>query len=218
MFRSRYKTLRSTLRKRDLESIQRGSLAYTYKGVPCLKNPFDLALYPLLISKLRPRTIIEIGSASGGSALWFRDLLNNLELESKVYSFDLNPVTNLSIDGVEFLHGDIYSLAESQLPDILANCERPLLVIEDGPHTYDGCKSTLEFFHPYMKSGEYIVIEDGIVHELGLKHYVDGPNRAISEHLVNHSNCIVDRNLCDYFGQNFTWATNGYLQYINDSE
>jgi cephalosporin hydroxylase len=69
-----------------------------------------------------------------------------------------------------------------------------------------------------MKTGEYIVIEDGIVHELGLKQYIDGPNRAISEHLANHSNCIVDRNLCDYFGQNFTWSTNGYLQYLSDSE
>jgi len=77
---------------------------------------------------------------------------------------------------------------------------------------------TLTHKIPYMKTGEYIVIEDGIVHELGLKQYIDGPNRAISEHLANHSNCIVDRNLCDYFGQNFTWSTNGYLQYLSDSE
>ena len=213
MFSRRDRTLRSDLRKRDLESIQRGTLSYTYKGVPCLKNPFDLAIYPLLISKLKPGTIIEIGSASGGSALWLRDLVRNLELPSKIYSFDINPVKNLTIEGVEFLFGDIYSLQESKLPEILAKCERPLLVIEDGPHTYEGCRSALEFLHPYMNIGDYIVIEDGIVFELGLDDYLDGPNRAITEHLRKNSNCVVDREFCDYYGQNFTWSTNGYLRY-----
>jgi cephalosporin hydroxylase len=201
------------LRKRDLESIQRGTLSYTYKGVPCLKNPFDLAIYPLLISKLKPGTIIEIGSASGGSALWLRDLVRNLELPSKIFSFDINPVNDLMIEGVEFHFGDIHSLQESKLLEILPKCERPLLVIEDGPHTYEGCKSALEFLQPYMNDGDYIVIEDGIVYELGLNDYLDGPNRAITEHLTLNSNCLVDREFCDYYGQNFTWSTNGYLKY-----
>jgi cephalosporin hydroxylase len=136
-----------------------------------------------------------------------------LELPSKIYSFDINPVKNLTIEGVEFLFGDIYSLQESKLPEILAKCERPLLVIEDGPHTYEGCRSALEFLHPYMNIGDYIVIEDGIVFELGLDDYLDGPNRAITEHLRKNSNCVVDREFCDYYGQNFTWSTNGYLRY-----
>jgi cephalosporin hydroxylase len=218
MIPRRSKTLRSTLRKKDLQSIQRGTLSYTYKGIPCLKDPFDLAIYPLLISKLKPRTIIEIGSAYGGSALWFRDLIRNLEVPSKIFSFDINPVKNLEIDGVEFLFGDIHSLHESNLPDILATCERPLLVIEDGPHTYEGCKSALEFFHPFMSTGDYIVIEDGIVYELGLDDYLDGPNQAITEHLRKNSNCLVDREFCDYYGQNFTWSTNGYLKYGSADE
>ena len=94
----------------------------------------------------------------------------------------------------------------------------PILVIEDGPHTYEGCKAALDFFHPYMRPGEYIIIEDGIVHELGLDDYEDGPNRAIYEHLINHFHeCEVDRALCDYFGQNFTWATNGYIRYKDEN-
>ena len=36
---------------------------------PMLKNPFDLALYLLLLRRLKPRTVIEIGSKSGGSGL-----------------------------------------------------------------------------------------------------------------------------------------------------
>ena len=45
------------------------SSRYTYRGVPMLKNPFDLALYLLLLRRLKPRTVIEIGSKSGGSGL-----------------------------------------------------------------------------------------------------------------------------------------------------
>ena len=42
-----------------MDSIQGGTLTYDYKGIMTAKNPFDLALYDLLISRLRPRTVIE---------------------------------------------------------------------------------------------------------------------------------------------------------------
>jgi len=214
MFKGKSRILRSHLRKSDLETIQVGSLNYKYKGIPCIKNPFDLALYMLLIHDLRPMTIIEIGSASGGSALWFSDLTKAMELNTSIYSLDINQSNISEFDRVTFLQGDIHDLASSTLPKILRNRRGPLLVVEDGPHTYEGCKSALEFFHPYMEKGDYIVIEDGIVFELELHDYRDGPSRAINEHILKNSDsCIVDRKYCDYFGQNFTWATNGYLQY-----
>lgn len=72
-----------------LMKIQRGALAYTYRGVPLLKDPFDLALYPMLLGRERPRTLIEIGTHMGGSALWFADQGALLGLELKVLSVDL---------------------------------------------------------------------------------------------------------------------------------
>ena len=219
MFRRDSKVLRSKLGKRDLNSIQRGTLNYAYRGLPCLKNPFDLALYTHLLNSLKPKTIIEVGSASGGSAFWFSDQTATLGLGTRIFSLDISPPTNLSIDRVEFIQGDVYDLENSQLPEILKNSPRPLLVIEDGPHTYEGCRSALAFFHPYMRPGEYIIVEDGIVHELGLVEYQDGPNRAITDFLVTHAaNCEIDRDYCDYFGQNFTWATNGYIKYVEVEE
>jgi len=214
VFKGKSKILRSDLRKSDLETIQVGSLNYKYKGIPCIKNPFDLALYMLLIHDLKPTTIIEIGSASGGSALWFSDLTKAMELNTSIYSLDINQSNTSEIERVIFLQGDIHALELSTLPEILRNRCGPLLVVEDGPHTYEGCKSALEFFHPYMNKGDYIVIEDGIVFELDLHDYKDGPSRAINEHILKNSkSCFVDRKYCDYFGQNFTWATNGYLRY-----
>jgi cephalosporin hydroxylase len=50
-------------------SIEWGMLDYNYRGVPCLKNPFDLALLPMLFWKVEPQTIIEWGSFCGGNAI-----------------------------------------------------------------------------------------------------------------------------------------------------
>src|SRR6516162_8559035 len=56
------------------EAIQQVAQNFTYKGHPCWKDPFDLALYSMLLWLEKPRTLIQIGSAFGGSALCFRDM------------------------------------------------------------------------------------------------------------------------------------------------
>jgi cephalosporin hydroxylase len=45
----------------------RGDGGVYWRGIPNIKGPFDLALHPLLAWKLKPRTVIEIGSFQGGS-------------------------------------------------------------------------------------------------------------------------------------------------------
>ncbi|MFP4076345.1 MAG: hypothetical protein ACLFTD_07650 [Halochromatium sp.] len=52
-----------------LTGYQAGTLRYTYRGLAGLKNPIDLALYAKAIWDLKPRTLIELGSKDGGSAL-----------------------------------------------------------------------------------------------------------------------------------------------------
>jgi len=206
---------RSTIPRSLLKKIQSASFKYSFEGVTCIKNPFDLALYTLLLSNLRPRTIIEIGSASGGSGLWLSAQSRALALDAVVYSYDIKPPNGLDSENLRFNFGDIYQLQNSNLPQILAGCQRPLLVIEDGPHTYDGCSAALNFFHEHLKPGDYMVIEDGIVHELGYSIFKNGPNRAIRDFLKDKgSSYMVDRDYCDFFGYNVTWNTNGYIKKI----
>jgi cephalosporin hydroxylase len=73
-----------------LDSIQRGTLAYTYKGLPTLKNPFDWALYPKLLWEVRPKTIIEVGSNQGGSAAWLA--MRAYGFAFQIHSIDINHV------------------------------------------------------------------------------------------------------------------------------
>lgn len=204
---------RSQLDARTLRSIQAATFRYEYDGIACIKNPFDLALYTMLLGRERPRTIVEIGSWSGGSAHWIAAQARALGLGAHVVSVDLVPVTGVSDPDVTFLEGDIYDLGSSELPTILATCARPLLVIEDGPHTYDGCRLALEFFHHHLRPGEFVVVEDGIVADLRYWALSDGPNRAVATFLAGHpGEYRIAGEYCHFYGQNVTWNTSGYLQ------
>ena len=208
---------KSGLNEFVLKSIQNATFNYKYKGINCIKNPFDIAIYTKLIYDLQPKTIVEVGSAYGGSALWFADQLRNFNIDGKIYSLDIELPVGVIDPIVTFLAGNIYELQNSELPGILERAERPLLVIEDGPHRFESCVCALNFFDQYLSSGEYIVIEDGIVNDLGKEYekYENGPNKAIATFLNNHpGKYIIDYNLCDYYGHNFTWNTNGYLRKV----
>lgn len=192
-----------------LMQIQAGTMAYTYRGLPLLKNPFDLALYPLLLERLRPRTLIEIGSFRGGSALWFADRAP----EMRVLSIDLEPPASVSHPSVTFVRGDARDLA----PVVrLTELARPLLVIEDSSHLAGTTAAVLDFFADVMQPGEYIVVEDGILSDMRVAaDYDGGPLRAIHEFLARHRGKYeIDRSYCDYFGPNVTWNVDGYLRRV----
>lgn len=199
-----------------LMKIQQGTMAYRYRGLPLLKNPFDLALYPLLLARTRPRTIIEIGSYGGGSAIWFADQARLLQLDLRVYSVDLQVPAGIEDGAVTFLAGDAEDLGSLLTSSFMERIERPLLVVEDSSHLAHTTSAVLDFFDRHLRSDEYIVIEDGILNDMRVADsYEGGPLRAIEEFLVRTDGRYeVDRELCDYFGHNVTWNVDGYLRRV----
>jgi cephalosporin hydroxylase len=195
-----------------LDDLQRGTLAFRYKGVAALKCPFDLALYSMLIWNARPRTIVEIGSHAGGSAIWLADQIRCMNIPAEVHSFDLNPPSQ-NVPLVHFRYGDAERLEASFPPDEIKGLPRPLLVIEDASHQKRASLAVLNYFAPQMNSGEYIVVEDGIVTSLGIaEQFGGGPLPAISEFLERNPDWEIDRYYCDFYGRNVTWNPNGYLR------
>lgn len=209
----------TTLARENMLSIQNATMNYSYRGVPMLKNPFDFALYPLLIWNLKPRTIIEIGSKDGGSAVWLGDMLNNFGIDGHIYSIDIVEVTSVQHPRVTYMEGNGRALQEILTPAFINSLPRPLLVIEDADHSYETSKHVLEFFHPYLKLEEYIVIEDGIISDLVQDaSYNIGPHKALKEFLSEHEDEYeIDSSYCDYFGYNLTWCTNGFLKKVKES-
>jgi cephalosporin hydroxylase len=216
MLRGRRQTSTSVIPKPILDGIQTGTMAYEYRGIPTWKNPFDLAIYPLLFWRTRPAAIIEIGSNQGGSALWMADVTRNLGIACQIHSIDIEPVTWITAENVTFHRGDAGNLAAAFGPDFIGALPRPLLVIEDSNHEADTTYAVLSYFDAWLRPGEYIVIEDGILTDLGYAAALGGgPLAAVERFLRSHgARYEIDRTYCDWFGRNATWNVDGYLRRI----
>jgi len=205
-----------SLDKAAAADIQAGIMRYTYRGVPMLKCPFDLALYMQVIWEMKPGTILEFGSNAGGSALWLADLLGNFGLNKTVLrSYDIRPVTTLNDARIAFLKADISRPQDFMDAAELYALPRPMLIIDDASHQYSHILTLLRFLHPHLQRDDYLIIEDGIIDRLELPGYDGGPLRAIREFLSEHGDLYaIDRNRCDAFGRNTTWNVEGYIRRI----
>lgn len=197
-----------------LNGIQTGTLSYRYKDIPCLKNPLDIAIYLRLLWLEKPKTLIEIGTKYGGSALLFSDLSKIMNLGCEIVSIDIHPPPELEFDRVRFIQGDILKIEEVFEQNQLASLPRPWLIVEDSAHTFSACTHALKYFAAHMQTGELLVMEDGILTELGLaERYDGGPSRAIEEFLAeNPGSFDIETDYCDMFGYNTTYNPNGYLR------
>jgi cephalosporin hydroxylase len=206
----------SELPRDVLLRIQEALHHQRYRGRQLVKNPFDIAMYQQLLERLRPATIVEIGSKAGGSALWLAGLAAGLGFDTHVHSYDIEPVTDLEHPGVSFHRGDGRRLGDVIEPASVNQWPRPLLVIEDADHSETTTSAVLEFFHPHLRPGDYVVIEDGNLSDLYPDLYPEhssGPHLALRSFVGQHrSEYDLDSELCDLFGYNSTTASNGILR------
>ncbi|MCX7946847.1 MAG: class I SAM-dependent methyltransferase [Hydrogenophilus sp.] len=202
----------SSLARRNLHEIQTASHRYTWRDILMWKNPFDFANYWRLVWQYKPRSIIEIGSKFGGSALWLAEMITLYGIDGQVISIDITPPQGISHPKVEFLYGDARNLAPALPAEKLAALPHPWLVIEDSSHVASHCLSAIEYLDGFMEPGDLLVVEDGIVADLGIAQKFDGgPNRAIQQFIAQRQNKYrLLTEYCDFWGKNVTWNPNGY--------
>lgn len=144
------------------ESLIKNSCLQTWKGIVHLKGPTEIALYPMLLNELRPKTILEIGAFTGGCAVWLADLLDVLEIEGCIYSVDID----LSLldekaktdSRIHFVEGDCNNIEVALTPDLLATLPHPWIVIEDAHVNTIG---VVEYLHNNaLQIGDYLIIDD----------------------------------------------------------
>ncbi len=219
----------SALPARAVQGIARGKFYFSWKGIRALKDPLDLALYSNLLWELKPRTIIEFGSYSGGSAVWLADTLRSFGLDGRVYSIDndpalLDPRARAHPD-VSFLHGDCARVASVLPPALLAELPHPWLVIEDAHVNLTGL---LGYLHDTgLQPGDYLIVEDtnpeipAATGAAGLPDAYEPFGTAKLEELTRflqtHRHAYaVDTYYTDFFGYNATWNWNSYLRRMSD--
>ena len=197
-----------------LRKYQDGVMKYQYRGVECLRSPIDAAIQARAIWDLEPATIIEIGSHHGASAMWMADTVGNYGRgDTKIFSID-RTVPELTDNRVSFVEGDVMDLGPAFDAAGIWDAPRPWFVLEDSAHTYPCCLAALNFLGQRMQKGEMLVMEDGLLVELGVgDNYEGGPNRAIAEYFeANPGVFEIDEYYCDMFGPNATYAPNGYMR------
>ncbi len=132
-----------------------------FLGVGLMKCPNDLWIYQALMNDFRPQTVIETGTYSGASALWFAFLMEMLQIDGgHVYTVDYEDHRRCSHPRITFLGGNsvdpelVASIAE-QLPE-----EGTRLISLDSDHSAQHVYDELCLYAPLCRVGDWLVVED----------------------------------------------------------
>ena len=156
-----------------------------WKDLDVYKTAYDFVIYWMLISELKPNTIIEYGSGSGGSALWLADISTAMGLDINVISYDIK-LPNVIHPKVQFVELD---LAQDFVEEVQWPGKK--LVIEDA---HVNVKSVLLKTDLFLKKGDYLVVEDS-----------EEKQPEIVDFLSNAKNTYkTDNFYLDFFGRNTT--------------
>lgn len=168
-----------------------------WQGMPLFKTAYDFSLYPMILWSLRPRTIIELGSGSGASAVWMAETAATFELGATVHSVDIR-LPDVSHDAVRFVRGDCEAIRDVFDAAFLRGAPRPWMVVEDAHVNVAG---VLEFFDSWLAEGDYLIVEDSAAKQGELAAFISArPGRY-----------KVDTYFTDFFGRNVTCAQDSIL-------
>ena len=195
----------------------------SWLGVPVLQWPTDLLLLQELMTKLRPRCVVETGLYLGGTAIYYASTLQLLGIEGRVISIDIriDPAARKNIeaspfrDQIELIEGDSKSDAAHGHLQRLLRGETNVLVCLDSDHSYAHTLAELRLFSRYVPVGGYLVLFDTICEDLadtpnGEASWVhDSPMAALREFLAGNPNFASDPAWSKFL---VTFAPQGFLR------
>lgn len=196
----------------SLSGIDKGHYDVKYRGVPCIKCPFDYVIYQMILNEVKPDLVIEIGTNFGGSTLYLADLLTIIG-DGVIHSIDINDVC----DDIVKNHPRI-SLFTNGWKEYDLNITKKfskILVIEDSSHWYTNTLGVIDKFKEVVSLNSYLIVEDGIIDDLGrTKEFKGGPRKALKLFLENSDEFELENKWLNFFGENATYNPLGYLKRI----
>jgi len=179
-----------------------------WRGVPIFKAPTDLWIYQELIEELRPDLIIETGTLCGGSALFFRNMLDVIFPQGNVISIDIDHSRLLSkakeSSGITFIEGssvDVAVVAHVQKHIMDAYAQRVMVVL-DSDHEERHVFQELLLYAPLVTKGCALIVEDT---------NTVGPKEAVELWAPNHPEFKMSL-MCEKFM--LTFNRGGYFERI----
>ena len=197
----------SVFTKDFIARLMDGKYKNKYNTVPMLKDAVSQHLYCKLIEIVNPKTIIDLGTAFGGSSMWFKDMCPG----AKIITIDIEDFRKdeSKVDGIDFLRLDLYD--SDSVSKKLSGYEHPWIVCED---CHVDASQIMKVFKNAMEINDYIVFED--THPLNPEEsgmsaesveYKCGEwstkklNNVETE-MKKHTEFLIDKEVQDYYGYN----------------
>ena len=159
-----------------------------WRGVPVCKLPSDLFIYQELINSAKPDFLVETGTALGGSALFFADMME-LQGHGEVISIDKNYRPDKpEHPRITYLDGD--SLGQVEWAKKAVSGAKTIVSL-DSDHTKEHVLEEMELYAPLAT--EYMVVEDtNVGHPIAVAGIEEGPMEAVHEFLETHPEFQID--------------------------
>jgi cephalosporin hydroxylase len=188
-------------------ALNRKDDSQEFAGVGLRKLPSDCLALMKLLHRCRPRVVVELGSAQGGSALMIASWAEPLGLE-QIVSVDILDVPRPRHPLITFIVGDTASPEMArQVHDLVAG--RPCSLILDSDHHAPHVLQELELYHDLVGPGQALIVEDTLVDVLNFRKFraAGGPLRALNQFLPRHPDFVQAEGIEPYVTTNFF----GYL-------
>lgn len=145
----------------------------TWRAVPVFKYPEDLWTYQEIIMEVWPTVIVECGTAQGGSAVYFQDLLDILPQvpsgsgyrRRRVITIDVKDYVATHDERILYITGSSLDVVDTV--KVLIYPDDKVMVVLDSEHLRDHVYAELNLYAPLVTVGQYLVVEDTFISRYG---------------------------------------------------
>jgi cephalosporin hydroxylase len=187
----------------------------TWAGIPFLKHPVDAWIMQELIWRVKPDCIVELGTAFGGSAIFFCHMLDMLG-GGIVVTVDTDQSRSRGVEHERLAKIEGDAGEHEVVQDVKSWCDgNRTMVIHDASHESADVYRDLKLYADLVSFDSYFVVEDGVVDlfdpPVGWSSARPGPLHAIRRFLEEDHRFMPDLD-CERFGM--TYNPHGYLRRI----
>lgn len=188
----------------------------TFLGVRCEKSVSDMWNYQEILTCLRPSLIVEFGTHSGGSALYFAEIMKLVSPRGRVLTVDIdhsrvNEVARRN-KWIEFLQSDTAAPAVvDRIRTLRAEYSGKVFFILDSDHTKSHVFDELVQLRNVSAPGDYVIVEDSNIngHPV-LPGWGEGPYEALEAYFSQYPDDYEQDTMRENkFG--FSFAPKGFL-------
>lgn len=156
------------------------------------------------------------GLIGGGAAIFFSQILNNINPDGKVLTIEIDPsIIDLSIkkyNNIElFVGSSVSDEARAKIKNLINNHSGPIFCILDSDHSKDHVLAEMKLLREFLKKGDYLIVEDSNINGHPIfPGWGEGPYEAIEEYFKLYPEDYKrDTAREKKFG--FTFAPHGFL-------